>query len=157
MNFKETFSGFSDNSRVWVYTPSRVLSDGEKGMALEELKGFTQQWSAHGSALKADACVFGPGILVLVVDEDNAGATGCSIDASAKVIQDLGSRFNVDFFNRIRVWAKAENGEWAKYGMSDANMLSDKIIFNSTVLTLGNLKENGLILGKESWLAIHMA
>ncbi|MCC6280880.1 MAG: hypothetical protein IT262_09775 [Saprospiraceae bacterium] len=101
---------FAPESRVWVYTCNRRLTDTEAQQVQQALDAFTSEWTAHNQALKATSEVFENQCIVLMVDESRAGASGCSNDKSVHFLEDLGQQFGADFFERMRfAWAD-ENG-----------------------------------------------
>ena len=101
---------FPPESRVWVYTCDRRLTDAETQQVQQALDAFTQDWTAHNQALRAASEVFENQCIVLMVDESRAGASGCSIDKSVHFLEQLGRQIGVDFFERMRfAWAD-ENG-----------------------------------------------
>ena len=71
---------FSADSRIWVYTCNRKLTDGESLDVQQQLDSFCRQWTAHNQALQAVAEVFENQFVFLMVDESKSGASGCSID-----------------------------------------------------------------------------
>lgn len=71
---------FSQHSRVWIYQSDRKLTDPEVGKIQQELDDFTIGWTAHNNQLKARAEIRYNRFLILIVDESQAGASGCSID-----------------------------------------------------------------------------
>lgn len=104
-----TYAELPDSSRVWVYTASRQLSEGEQTDIQHKLNGFVKEWTAHRHALEAVAEIRNGRFLILAVDESQAGASGCSIDASVRFLQDLGNKYKVDFLDRMTFFA--DNGE----------------------------------------------
>lgn len=93
--------GFDPESRIWVYVSNRRLSDEESAFVQDRLRMFAQQWTAHNQALKSTAEVFDNQVLLLMVDETQAGASGCSIDKSVHILEDLGAHIGADFFERM--------------------------------------------------------
>ncbi len=104
-----TYTELPDTSRVWVYTASRQLSEAEQADIQRQLNHFVKEWTAHRQALEAVGEIRNGRFLILAVDESQAGASGCSIDASVRFLQDLGNSHQVDFFDRLTFFA--DNGE----------------------------------------------
>ncbi len=104
-----TYTELPDTSRVWVYTASRQLAEDEQANIQRHLDEFVVKWTAHRQALKAVAEIRNGRFLILAVDESQAGASGCSIDASVHFLQGLGNHFQIDFFDRMTFFA--DNGE----------------------------------------------
>lgn len=94
-------------SRVWVYPSNRVLSAEEVVSIQAELEHFVSTWAAHGTALKGEAKVLFNRLIVLAVDGSYHEASGCSIDSSVRIVKDLGKKYDIDFFNRLKIWYRA--------------------------------------------------
>src|SRR5476649_3050231 len=94
---------FSENSRVWVYQSDKKLSDQEVQQIQAQLDSFTTGWTAHNSQLKAKAEIRYNRFLILVVDESQAGASGCSIDKSVHFMKELEQQFNINLFDRFNL------------------------------------------------------
>lgn len=102
---------FHPRSRVWVYTASRKLTPVEVGLLKGKLDQFCRSWTAHDQKLLAGGRIFHDRLLVLYVDETQAGASGCSIDASSRFLREMGKELDCDFFVRNLV-AIDLNGVW---------------------------------------------
>jgi len=98
-----TFEEMPDHSRVWIYQSDRELSDAEVSSLEEKAEQFLTSWSAHGSQLKSTAKILRNLFLVIMVDEQAAMASGCSIDASVNFVKTMGAHSQVDFFNRTQI------------------------------------------------------
>ena len=88
------------HSRLWIYAASRTLTETEERTIGEALTGFCEQWAAHGHPLRASWKIHRQRFILLLADEQAAGASGCSIDASTRVIRLLGEKIGVDLFDR---------------------------------------------------------
>ncbi len=93
----------ADHSRVWVYQSNRTLTKEEVQQIKLNGNQFIANWAAHGKALNAAFEVFYNRFIVLFVDEVQAKASGCSIDASVHFIKQIENHFNLDLFNRMQV------------------------------------------------------
>lgn len=149
--------GFSPQSRVWVYVTERTLTDVEAALAQSELSRFVAQWTAHNAALHAAAEVWGHNFLILMVDETQAGASGCSIDKSVHFLEDLGRRLGVDCFARTRFAWKADNvlhllsqADFAKEVQAGI-VTPDTLVVNSLAQTKADLAERWLVPFGQSW------
>lgn len=150
-------SHLSPQSRVWVYQTNRELTDTEITEIQKALDAFTRQWVSHNRQLKADSKIYHRRFIVLMVDETQAGASGCSIDASVHFLQGLQQKYQLDLFDRlqfafregeqIQVLGKDAFQEWYRSGR-----ISDKtVVFNNLVKTLEELEKNWQIPLKDSW------
>lgn len=145
-------------NRVWVYQADRFLTDVEVSSVEFELDSFIKSWTAHGSTLLGTANVLDNLFIVIQVDERQAGVTGCSIDKSVNFLKSLSSKFNVDFFDRMKVsYIDSDN----KVNLVDRKIFEDllnegvvgpeTIVFNNLVQNSDELASNWRIPFKDSW------
>jgi hypothetical protein len=148
---------FSPQSKVWIYQSNRKFSAQETASIQETLNNFVAQWTAHGHQLKAKAEIFHDYFIVLTVDQEVANATGCSIDASVRVIKDIETKFNLDLFDRFNM-AYLIDGEVNVVTKEDFETLIsikkiglDTIVFNNLVQTLEEFGQKWQVPLKDSW------
>ena len=91
------------DARVWVYQSNTVLSDVEMNAIKNDGAGFIADWAAHGASLKASFDILFNRFIVIAVDEQQALATGCSIDKSVKFVKELEQKYNLNLFDRMQV------------------------------------------------------
>src|ERR1700749_5003601 len=94
---------FSEQSRVWIYQSDRELYEDEVKQLHEILNKFAAEWTAHNHQLKAKAEIRYNRFLILIVDESQAGASGCSIDKSVNFIKRLEQEFNIILLDRFNL------------------------------------------------------
>lgn len=131
---------FSTESRLWVYQADRFFDETEKLWLQEQINEFTEVWASHGTQLKAGGLVYNDFTIVLSVDTSHANSSGCSIDKSVHFIKDLGKILHVDFFNRLKVWVKDENGDFSRIPFKDLKDNPNAVYFDGTVQTLSEFK-----------------
>ena len=90
-----------DTTRVWIYQSNRPFSEEEERAIDQQLEAFTRQWVSHNHRLYAFGKLYYRQFVVLMVDESQAGASGCSIDSSVNFIKALEGHYAVDFFDRF--------------------------------------------------------
>lgn len=148
---------FSPSSRVWVYQSTRAFTATEIAELNTLLTEFTQQWTAHNQQLHAGFELQYNRFIVLKVDESNAGASGCSIDKSVHLMQQLEKQFNIQLFDRWNIaYKKGEevqacNREEFEQLISMGTVHADTIVFNNLVQTLDEYTSKWEIKAKESW------
>lgn len=148
---------FSKNSRVWVYQSSTELTDEQTQQIQQQLNAFAQSWTAHNHQLLAGAQVKYNRFLILVVDESQAGASGCSIDKSVNFMKQLEQqygialfdRFNLAYHNGDRIVSvpRKEFEELIRNGV----ITQDTLVFNNMVQTLDELQTKWEVPLKDSW------
>ena len=132
---------FSPQSKVWVYQSDRPFTADEEANLNGALAQFTQQWTAHNQQLKAIGEVRNNRFIILMVDETQAEASGCSIDKSVHFIKEVESHFGVALFNRLLVSYEV-NGEVKTTNVNELENLfaadqinQDTLVFNALVTT----------------------
>lgn len=94
-------TSLSPSSRVWVYASNQPFVAADVPTIRTQLQEFAQQWVSHNRQLRADADVLHNRFVVLMVDESQADASGCSIDKSVAFLKGLQAEYGVDLFNRM--------------------------------------------------------
>ncbi|MBK0381810.1 ABC transporter ATPase [Pedobacter sp. SD-b] len=147
----------NDTARVWVYQSNRVFNDGEMVVLAGFLKNFTQNWVAHNQALKAGFEIKYNRFIILIVDEEQALASGCSIDKSVHLMQEIERKFGIDLFDRFNIaWKvkdeiKSAPREEFEQQIKLGNINRETLVFNNLVSNYHQLKTNWEIPFKDSW------
>jgi hypothetical protein len=151
------FDSLTGNGRVWIFASNRKLNESEKEFINEKFDVFCRDWSAHGSQLKASFQIFDNQILVLGADEDFEPASGCSIDRSTAIFQEIDQALKIDLFNRLNLVFK-ENSEIVIVRMADiqsaydSQKISDSsTFFDNSVNTLLDIRTRWEVPFNESW------
>lgn len=149
---------FSEKSKVWVYQASRPLSKEEISTILFESEQFVKSWTAHNLELKAESLVLENLFLCLIVDETNTNASGCSIDSSVAFIRQLGTKMNIEWFDRLTFVYKGENEEIKLISkdnlpaaLSQGLIEPGTLFFNTLVKNKKELVENWEVPLEVSW------
>lgn len=149
----------SKNSRVWIYQSNRPFSLNEEHSIKEKLNDFIGQWEAHGSKLSAKVEIHYNRFIILMVDEEQAGATGCSIDKSVNLMKHFEEEFGINLFDRFNIAYRDVNGisscnreEFEKL-ITEGKVTENTIVFNNLVQTLADLENNWEVPFKNSWHA----
>lgn len=90
-------------ARVWIYQSNQSLSHTQLAEIGTILADFTTSWSAHNQALKASFELKYDRFIVLIVDETQAGASGCSIDKSVHLIKEIEQKFGINLLDRFNI------------------------------------------------------
>lgn len=149
----------SEDSRIWIYQADRVFTDEEVNYIQRKLNDFTSQWLAHGNKLAAFGEVKFNQFIILSVDENEAGATGCSIDKSVKLMQEIEQELGVSLFDRFRIAFKEGddiiscNRRQFEELVKTGRVHADTLVFNNLIGTRKELRTNWQIPMKNSWHA----
>jgi hypothetical protein len=148
---------FSENSRVWVYQADKKLSDSEVQQIKTLLDSFTTGWTAHNNQLKAKAEIRYNRFLILIVDENQAGASGCSIDKSVNFMKQIGEQFNINLLDRFNLAYRdgeevlsAPRNDFEEL-LKNGHITTNTIVFNNMVQNLAELQTKWEVPFKDSW------
>jgi hypothetical protein len=103
------FHGLPEESRIWLYACEKALTQSQQDYILniisEELKG----WNAHQQPLTAGVTILENHFIVVSLDENKNGASGCSIDTLQNTIQKIEKELTFSLMNRLNVFCKIED------------------------------------------------
>ena len=150
------------HSRIWIYQANRNFTQPEIEDISTMLQAFVSTWTAHEVSLAAGAEVLHDRFIVLAVDEQIAGASGCSIDKSVKVLKAIEEKYHVTLFDRMQVaYKKAEVIESAHLHdfetlLQSGELDENTLVFNNLIDTYGQLLAKWLVPVKHSWHARYL-
>jgi hypothetical protein len=84
-----------DHARLWVFAADRTLGPTEQTVLLNAVDHFQGMWAAHGTPLTSGRELRHGRFLLVAVDEQAAGVSGCSIDALTRALRGLEERFGL--------------------------------------------------------------
>ncbi len=153
------FNTLPENSRVWIYQSNRKFSEDEILLLNNQLNDFLSQWTAHGAVLQAGYEIKYNRFIVLGLNQENASASGCSIDASVHFIQQLEKQFSIELLDKMNV--TYYTGKYIAYKplsefktMAKSKAISkNTTVFNNLVNTKKEYLENWEVPAIESWHA----
>jgi hypothetical protein len=157
------FDHLPAQARVWIYQASRPLTEEEIMPLLPRLAAFAEEWTSHGQQLAASAQLLHKQFLVIGLNEEVAGASGCSIDASVRFVQELEQHLGVHLLEKSRM-AFLTNGELRlltrrelREAIAAGQVQADTLYFNNTVTTKGQLSDHWPAPAGQTWLASYFA
>ena len=151
------FNEMPKSSRIWIYQSDRKLSDEEVVEVEREVKEFVENWVAHSTPLKASYQIKYNRFIILAVDQEYHPASGCSVDSSVRVIQDLEKRFGIDLLDKMNVTFKTGDFIAHKSLLDFKKMAKEKavnsntIVFNNLVNTIEEFEDFWEVPAVESW------
>ncbi|HRH69897.1 MAG TPA: ABC transporter ATPase [Flavobacteriales bacterium] len=147
-----------DHARVWVYKTARDLGRAEQNLVRDRGAAFTSTWAAHGAPLDSAVEVLHDRFVVIAVDEEQAKASGCSIDKSVGFIKQLEQDLDLTLTDRMIVVYEAK-GEITSCRLQDLPELlkdgiltADTIVFDDLVPTVGELRARFRGPLRNTWL-----
>ena len=151
------FDTLPETARIWIYQSNRSFSEAELEEISEKITVFLKGWTAHGAELQAGFEIKYKRFIVIALNQQMNAATGCSIDASVKFIQDLETTYKVDLMDKMNVSYK--QGEYVAYKtLTDFKKMAknkavskNTIVFNNLVNSKSEYQEFWEVPASESW------
>lgn len=104
------FDTLPADARVWVFAASRPLDATEASALLAPVDAYLATWKAHGAPLTVARDLREHRFLVIGVDQRTAGASGCSIDALYRTLQQVEGVLGTALVAGGRVFWRARDG-----------------------------------------------
>ncbi len=147
--------------RVWIYQSSRFLQADEIARIENILSEFVVQWTAHGNQLAGSFRIRYGLFLMLMVDEEKAMVTGCSIDKSVHLLKKIEQELGITWFDRMQIAYRDPNSGSINIVGRDAfsslvkegGVHADTIVFNNMLTLVDELDEKWEVPLKDSWHA----
>ncbi len=147
----------SENTKVWIYQSDKPFEATEIPKVRTKVKEFAKNWVSHNDQLTAFGDVYHDRFIVLMVDEYQGGASGCSIDSSVRFIQQLEKEYALDMFDRMNFTYQTKEGIKSAHKeefieLYRMGLITDEtIVFNNLVSTKEDFENNWQVSLKESW------
>ncbi|MCW3125992.1 MAG: transporter ATPase [Bacteroidetes bacterium] len=153
----ENFAHLPHSARVWVYQADRAFAPSESAQIAQEIKTFVSQWLAHKAKVIGDGELLFDRFVILAADEEKLQVSGCSIDSTVRFIKELGTKYNVNFFDRFYTCyiqdreVKGLDFESFKKEVASGTITDDTLVFNNLVTTIDALNSQWQIPLSLSW------
>lgn len=151
------YNTLPNNARVWVYQSNRKFSEVEKAKINEMTTEFVEQWTRHGENVRGSFTIEYDQFLIVAVDQDFVEVSGCSIDASVKLVQQIQALFNVDMLNKLAVAYKELDAikivpmaEFTQLAKSE-EVQKNTIVFNNMVDSKQGVSSLWEVPAEQSW------
>ena len=156
------FNDLSESARVWIYQANRSFTEEEIAELTTKLESFIEQWTAHGANLKASFEIRYKRFIIIALDQEFNMASGCSIDASVRFIQQLEVDYNVNLLDKMNV--SSRQGDFIAYKplidfkkMAKQKAVSQNtIVFNNLVTNKEEYQNYWEVPARDSWHARFM-
>ncbi|MEQ9402603.1 MAG: hypothetical protein RIM99_03370 [Cyclobacteriaceae bacterium] len=148
-----------ETSRVWIYQADRRLSLDESSFVEKAGTDFLAGWTAHGHPLKASFSLEYDQFLLITVDEEEAQASGCSIDSSVHLIRELEERLQLSFTDHGNVAFLIDQEvtllpfNKVKEKVTANEILPETKVFDNTVKNLGEFRSKWLTTSEKTWIS----
>jgi hypothetical protein len=152
------FASLKPHSRVWIYHSKRKFTPGEKQIISDSLASFTKDWSAHGIPLVSSFDIKLDSFIILAVDEEAHGASGCSIDGSTRTMKALEETLGIPLFDRAQASFVRGNELFTlpvnklREAATEGEWNSDTPYVNTLVGTKAELDASFIVPAGATWL-----
>lgn len=151
------YNTLPETARVWIYQSNREFTEQEKEQINKMTTDFVEQWTRHGENVRGSFTIKYNRFLIIAVDQSFVEVSGCSIDASVKLVQQIQAQFKVDMLNKlaiaykennaIKISSMAEFTNLAKTGVITKNT----IVFNNMINTIEGVNTLWEVPATQSW------
>jgi len=154
------FETLPDSARVWVYGSDPALGGKNAETMLGEVDSFLDGWKAHGVPLHSARNWADDRFLTIAVDQEQEGASGCSIDGLFRTLKSLESKVGGQIVTSGLVYYRGRDGTVNAVSRDEFTRLSEKgeidrntEVFDLSVTTLGEWKSRFNSRASDSWHA----
>ena len=159
---RRTIESMPAHARVWVYKSEKAFTGEQRAAILDRGNAFITTWAAHGAALDACVDVLHDHLVVIAADEQQAMASGCSIDKSVHLIKALEHDLDVQLTDRMVVLYE-KDGAIATCRVPEVEgrikageLNAETFVFDDLVSTVGDLRERMRVPLRKSWMARYL-
>lgn len=155
---RTSFEHLPETARLWIFAAERALAQPEAEQLLGEVDAFLDQWAAHGVPLTAAREWRDDRFLLVGVDEEAAGVSGCSIDALVRRMKELERTLRVALVDHGPVLYR-DNGSIRRVSRerfaelaSAGSVGPETVVYNNTLTKVGELRTGRWeVAAKDSW------
>jgi hypothetical protein len=154
------FKQMPDSARVWVYGADKTVQPGTEGELLGEVDNYLTTWTAHGTPLSAARDWREGRFLTIAVDQEQAGASGCSIDGLFRTLKSIEKSLDASIVTSGLIFFRDRSGairsvtrdEFSELGAA-GEIGGDTEVFDLSVTSLGEWKSRFSSRASASWHA----
>ncbi len=153
-----SFDILPDTARIWIYQSGRKFTDNELDHIQEQVENFCQHWEAHGAPIRSSVKIFHHQFIVLAADESFNAASGCSIDTTLRLFQQMEAALGCTLLERTQIafMDKEEVILYPQKGLKElfASGILNKssLAFNNSIATKGDLASQWVVPVEKSWI-----
>lgn len=154
-----SFDSLPADARVWVFASDRPLEASESELLLGRVDAYLEQWKAHGAPLRSARAWRDHRFLAIGVDPSAEQASGCSIDALFRELQDVERRLATSLVAGGRVFYRDPAGRARQALRSELAALSragdltpDTPVFDTSITDVRSWRERFERPARDTWV-----
>lgn len=139
-----------DSARLWIFTADRTLTAEDRDRLLDGLNRFVAQWASHGRPVLGDVTIVENRFVVVGAQLDG-GVSGCGIDSLTHAVEEAGAERGIRWVDGLNVVFRDAEGTIQvlprpafRQLARDGAVTTTTPVFDTTVQTVGDLREHGL-------------
>jgi hypothetical protein len=143
-----SFDSLPDSARVWIFGADKRLSEEAATALMRDVGDHLANWKAHGEPLTVGSQLLDDRFLVVAVDQNTTGASGCSIDGLFRVLQSVQSSLGTNLVGGGRLFYRDGQGNVQCVPRADLDELrasgaitKDTVVFDTTITDLGTFRQ----------------
>lgn len=153
-----SFSSLPDDARLWVFAASDGIPPERSAPLLAAVDEWLSEWKAHGEPLTSARDWRDDRFLVIGVDQSTAGASGCSVDALFRILQQLQGQLGTSLVGGGRVFYQNRDGgieSATRAAFSDranaGGVDADTIVYDTAVTSAADYRRGFTRRAGDSW------
>ena len=145
------------NSRVWVYQANRPITTQESVQISKILTQFVGKWNAHGQDLDGGFEIRDNHFIILWVNEETHGPSGCSIDSSVQCIRKIEQEFNLNLTDKSMVAFDIDGRielihfSKIKEAIEEGKIAKNTPMFDNSVANYQDFNSKWKVAASQSW------
>ena len=152
------FSKLPDDARLWIFASSDRIPADHAAPLLAAVDEWLGDWKAHGEPLTSAREWRDERFLVIGVDQSTAGASGCSIDALFRILQQLQGQLGTSLVGGGRVFYRNSAGaivSSTRAGFSDrakaGDVDADTVVYDTALTSAADYRRGFERRAGDSW------
>ena len=134
------FHTLPEQARIWVYASEKALTQNQQAYILNYISEHLKGWNAHKEPLTAGVTILENHFIVVALDENKNGASGCSIDTLQNTIQKIEKELTFSLMNRLNVFCRIDNKIQCIPSFKLGSLADkDTLFYDLTILTKSDL------------------
>ena len=145
------FDILTNDSRIWIFPAAQKLTTDQENYILNHISEHLQNWEAHKVPLTAGVKVIENHFIVVALDDNEAGASGCSIDTLQNKILKIEKDLSISLMNRLNVFCRIEDKVTCIPSFKLAESTNKNTLFYDLTIQKKSELSNWLKPIKEGW------
>jgi len=161
MAIPDLFPALPDEARLWIYLSDRPLQPEEEAALHAAFIPFLANWQSHGRKIMGALSILDHRFLFLAGLIPNAEISGCGIDKSVHIIEEMSDTLGFHWLNSLRIAYRDQHGSIRSASRSqfreqiqEGLVGPDTSVFDLTTETLGAFRRGAFEKpARSSWHA----